>query len=68
MKAKKFRKKLTFNKQTIAHLSNFEINGVLGGRPADTVPASEPLLSRCPVCPTFNIECGPTCSLGDPCC
>ena len=67
MKAKKLRGKLSFNKQTIAHLSNLEINGVHGGQGEETIPASEPLLSRCPVCPTFNIECGPGCSLGDPC-
>ncbi len=62
MKAKKFRKKLTFNKQTIAHLSNLEINGVLGGRPADTVPDT----SGIPVCPT--ITCLPSDCSGHHCC
>ncbi len=57
MKTKKLSKKLGFNKQTIAHLSNFEINDVLGGRPADTVPVT----SGVPGCPTFNITCRTGC-------
>ena len=56
MKAKTFRKKLSFNKKTIAHLSNLEINGVLGGQNGDTVP----ITSGIPVCPTFT--CLPSCS------
>lgn len=50
MKAKKFRKKLTFNKQTIAHLSNFEINDVLGGYTPKPGPVTDPL-SVCIGCP-----------------
>jgi hypothetical protein len=61
MKSQKFRKKLTFDKQTIAHLSNFEISDVLGGRPADTIPASKPLQSGCQACPTFTCNTCVTC-------
>jgi hypothetical protein len=54
MKAIKFRKKLTFNKQTIAHLSKFEINDVRGGGPTEPGPTMEPL-SVCTGCfPTYT--------------
>ncbi|MGD2085622.1 MAG: class I lanthipeptide [Candidatus Aminicenantes bacterium] len=52
MKAKKFRKKLSVNKQTIAHLSNFEMNDVPGGQDRETIPTS--LKSDCPACITIN--------------
>jgi hypothetical protein len=62
MKAKKLRGKLSFNKQTIAHLGNFEIKDVLGGIPGDTVPNN----SGYPVCPTFT--CLPSDCSGVHCC
>jgi len=48
MKTKKFSKKLTLNKKTIADLINSEMKGVYGGGPltdADTIPITSPI--RC---------------------
>ena len=52
MKTKKFNKKLSLNKTTVANLSNYELNHVRGG-----VFTFETV---CPTCDTEGIACRPT--------
>jgi natural product precursor len=64
MKIKKIRKKLTFNKETIAHLSNIEIKDVFGG--GGEIPPASRHDSGCIVCETFT--CAPSICSGLYCC
>lgn len=64
MKVKKIRKKLSFNKETIAHLGNIEISHVIGGG-GDNQPASA-YNSGCIVCHTYT--CAPSVCSGLYCC
>lgn len=64
MKTKKLRKKLTFNKETIAQLSNFEINDVLGGQGFE--PPASNHNSGCQNCHTYT--CVPSMCSGVYCC
>ena len=52
MKTKKFNKRLSLNKKTVANLSNYELNYVLGG-----VLTNETIFHACD---TEGIACRPT--------
>jgi hypothetical protein len=64
MKVKKIRKKLTFNKETIAHLGNIEKKDVMGGGGIEK-PASG-FNSGCQGCYTYT--CVPSNCSGLYCC
>ena len=67
MKVKKIRKKLSVNKETIAHLGNIEISYVLGGIDDIIKPASYILInSGCEGCHTYT--CAPSNCSGLYCC
>jgi len=55
MKTKKFSKKLTLNKKTIADLNNGEMKNVHGG--GDEQQPASYLLSGCMGCPTYPTVC-----------
>lgn len=59
--------KLVLKKKTIAHLEITELKALFGGAGEDTVPASYPLLSGCPICPTFSCPLPCLQSIPDPC-
>ena len=61
MKQKKFNKKLSLNKKTIANLNYGEKGHVLGG--AQWPTTGSPCLVSCEKCPTMEIFCtdDPTC-------
>ena len=72
MKQKKFNKKLSLNKKTIANLSNGEKGNVVGGHDSKTCFIESicmcPLPTRLPTCPETCDTCPSACSAAGNCC